>query len=181
MDACFRFCSVRAGSGQRVRRGSRIRWSTSRVGCASRRGFETEGTIQSPQFLAAQKAKKVAPCPRRRIWIPATIGIPVDRAIFPADPHAGNLLTQTQKLLRKSFLTLDGTPTAMPGRKPSRMPLQCSPAKPSSEAGASVARPARSLSFRAAQANARGYFRGGQSETFCKCKKTVDAFRKFMR
>ena len=35
------------------------------------KSFETEGTIQSPQFLAAQKAKEVTPCPGRRTFVPA--------------------------------------------------------------------------------------------------------------
>jgi hypothetical protein len=39
---------------------SRLRWSTKRDGSVSRRGFETEGTNQTPQFVAAQKAKEVA-------------------------------------------------------------------------------------------------------------------------
>src|SRR6201993_5040138 len=100
----------------------------------------------------------------RRIRVPATIGIPIDRglfmefvegvplldapldyhsrrdaarlvfrrlvldplfsglpeSIFHADPHAGNLMAQTQKPLRKAFLTLDGTPISMPGWKPSQ-------------------------------------------------------------
>ena len=76
VDASFRSPSVRAGSGQRVKGGSRIRCSPKRDGRASRRGFETEGPIQTPQFLAAQEAKEVAPCPRRSTFFPARTRMP---------------------------------------------------------------------------------------------------------
>jgi predicted unusual protein kinase regulating ubiquinone biosynthesis (AarF/ABC1/UbiB family) len=55
---------------------------------------------------------------RRLILGPLFSGLP--ESIFHADPHAGNLTAQTQKALRKPFLTLDGTPISMPGWKPSQ-------------------------------------------------------------
>jgi ABC1 atypical kinase-like domain len=71
---------------------------------------------------------------RRLMLGPLFSGLP--ESIFHADPHAGNLRAQTQKPLRKPFLTLDGTPISMPGWKPSHMPAECLQAKPSCEPGA---------------------------------------------
>ena len=100
---------------------------------------------------------------------------------MPAPPHcnhrhpgrSGNLLVQTQKLLRKSFLTLDGTPPSMPGGKP-LVHASESVRKRSRQANPehSVARPARFLSFRAAQPNARDSFRGGTIRNFVQMQKT---------
>jgi len=71
------------------------------------------------------------------------------------DEPSPEILTRLLESNRKS----SSIPISMPGRKPSRMPPECSQAKPLREAGASnsLARPARFLSYRTGHANARGH------------------------
>jgi hypothetical protein len=122
---------------------------------------------------------------RRLILGPLFSGLP--ESIFHGDPHAGNLMVQTQKPLRKAFLTLDGTPISMPGWKPSHMPAECLQAKPSCEPGAFYTH-TRGLGrpdfYRSGlpRRNARGLFRGHDpKQVLCECKTNVDAFRKSVR
>jgi hypothetical protein len=122
---------------------------------------------------------------RRLILGPLFSGLP--ESIFHADPHAGNLMVQTQKPLRKAFLTLDGTPISMPGWKPSQH--ACGVSASEAVVGTwSILYPypwlGRPDFYRSGlpQANARGLFRGHDpKQVLCRCKTNVDAFRKSVR
>ena len=93
-------------------------------------------------------------------------------------------------LLRKSFLTLEGilaparTPISMPGWKPSRMPPECSQAKPSCEPGAFNSRGSTgpiSIVPGCPRERSRLIFAGTIPKSLCICTKLVGAFRKSVR